>query len=201
MTGTLKGVRIAAWLTIFALIAVTGWSLWRGGVEPAVTSSGEAAVGGPFTLVDTESKPVDQTIFAGRPHAVFFGFTHCPDVCPTTLGEMSLMLQDLGADADKLTVAFVTVDPERDTPAAMRDYLSAFDARIVGLTGSEQQIADVTAKYRVYRAKVPGENGDYTMDHTAAVFLFGSDGGFRGTISYGEKKEDALAKLKRLVAE
>jgi protein SCO1/2 len=198
----MRAVRIVTWALVVALVAVTGWVIWRGNTAPqgTVISSGEAAIGGPFTLVNTGGETVTEQIFAGRPHAIFFGFTHCPDVCPTTLAEITVLLGKMGADGDKLDVAFITVDPERDTPAYLKEYLAAFSDRVIGLTGSEAQVADVVAKYRVYRRKVPGENGDYTMDHTAAMFLFGADGAFRGTISYGEAEADALAKLKRLVA-
>lgn len=196
----LRLIRIGTWVLVAVLLAATGWVVWRGQTQPATETAADAAIGGPFTLVGVDGQPVTETIFAGKPHAIFFGFTHCPDVCPTTLGEISVMLGDLGDEAKDLQVAFISVDPERDTPAFLKDYLSAFSDRIVGLTGSEAQVADVVAKYRVFRRKVPGENGDYTMDHTAAVFLFDRTGAFKGTISYGEPQQDAMAKLKRLVA-
>jgi protein SCO1/2 len=197
----LRWIRIATWALVAVLVAATGWVVWRGQTPPPESAAADAAaIGGPFTLVGVDGQPVTEAVFAGKPHAIFFGFTHCPDVCPTTLGEISLMLQDLGAEAKDLQVAFVSIDPERDTPAFLKDYLSAFSDRIIGLTGSEAQVTDMVEKYRVYRRKVPGENGDYTMDHTAAVFLFDRTGAFKGTISYGEPQQDAMAKLKRLVA-
>ena len=197
----LRIVRIATWSLVAALTLATGFVLWQGRdpATPTVTTTGEAAIGGPFTLVDTEGNRVDQSILAGRAHAIFFGFTHCPDVCPTTLSEMTVLLDELGPDAEKLDVYFVTVDPERDTAEHLANYLDSFSGRIRGLTGTEAEITDMVDKYRVYRRKVPTDDGDYTMDHTAAVFLFGPDGRFRGTLSYGEAQEDALAKLKRLV--
>lgn len=196
----MKIVRLATWALILVLLAATGWVIWSGQRAGETLDSGVPAIGGPFTLVNTAGETVTEKIFEGAPHAIFFGFTHCPDVCPTTLGEMTLMMQELGPDADKLKVAFVSVDPERDTPAFLKDYLSAFDARFIGLTGTDEQVADAVAKYRIYRRKVPTEGGDYTMDHTASVFLFDASGAFKGTISYGEPQADALAKLKRLVA-
>ena len=188
----MKIVRLATWGLILLLVTVTGWVIWSGQRASETLNAGAPAIGGPFTLVDTGGRTVDQTIFAGAPHAIFFGFT--------TLGEMTLLLQELGPDGDKLKIAFVTVDPERDDPALLKDYLTAFDPRIIGLTGSEAQVAEAVEAYRVYRRKVPTEGDDYTMDHTASVFLFDADGAFRGTIAYGEPQSDALAKLKRLVA-
>ncbi|WP_181704574.1 SCO family protein [Chthonobacter rhizosphaerae] len=200
----IKWVRIVTWALVACLVAATGWLVWAGrtGEGPAaVTTTGEAAVGGPFTLVDQDGKPVTEALVAGKPYAVFFGFTHCPDVCPTTLADMALALKEMGPEADDLKVLFITVDPERDTPDILKSYVASFSDRIVALTGTEAQIADVVEKYRVYRRKVPNEDGtDYAMDHTAAVYLMGPDGRFRGTISYGEPQADALAKLKRLVA-
>lgn len=201
----MNGLKIVRWITwglVVALLAVTGFVVWQGSGEDgkAVVGSGEAAIGGPFTLVDTNGATVTEKTYAGRPVAIFFGFTHCPDVCPTTLAELTALLQQLGPDAEKLAVLFVTVDPERDTPDSMKSYISSISDRIVGLTGSEAQIADVVEKYKVYRRKVPLDGGDYTMDHTAAVFLMGPDGRFRGTLSFGEAQADSLAKLKRLVS-
>lgn len=199
----IKWVRIATWALVVVLAGVTGWLVvmgQRGEGPAAVSSSGEAAVGGPFSLVNQDGEPVTEALVAGRPYAIFFGFTHCPDVCPTTLAELTVALEELGPAADDLAVLFVTVDPERDTPEALKSYIASFSDRVTGLTGTEAQIADVVSKYRVYRRKVPSESGnDYTMDHTAAVYLMGPDGRFRGTISYGEPQADALAKLRRLV--
>ncbi|WP_181701297.1 SCO family protein [Chthonobacter albigriseus] len=198
----LRVVRLLTWALVVVLAGVTGYIVWQGrqAGPQDVVGSGEAAVGGPFTLVDTNGRTITEKDLAGKPYAIFFGFTHCPDVCPTTLAELSVLMGEMGADAEKLNVVFVTVDPERDTPESLKSYLSSFSDKVIGLSGTEDQVADVVAKYRVYRRKVPTEGGDYTMDHTAAVFLMGADGRFRGTISYGEAQADALAKLQRLVA-
>ncbi len=194
-------IRLATWALVAALVVATGVVLWRAESPSEATVADKGAIGGPFSLVDQNGTRVTEATFAGRPHAVFFGYTHCPDVCPTTLGELSVILGEMGADADKLDVWFVTVDPERDTAAVLKDYLSAFGVKVRGLTGTEQEVEAMTTAYRVYRRKVPGKDpGEYAMDHTAAVYLFGADGGFRGTISYGEAEDAALAKLKRLVA-
>jgi protein SCO1/2 len=131
---------------------------------------------------------------------VFFGFTHCPDVCPTTLGEMTALIEALGPDADRLHWLFVSVDWERDTPEALAGYLEAFDARIVGLSGSEPQVAEAARSFRVYYRRVPLEGGGYTMDHSASVFLIDGAGRFAGTIDNKESEEVAVQKLGMLVA-
>lgn len=139
--------------------------------DRAVPPGAEAAIGGPFTLVDHQGTTVTQADFAGRPLLVFFGFTHCPHVCPSTLARLSTVLRELGPQADALTVAFITVDPERDTTARLAEYRAPFDARIRYLTGTPDQIADVARAYGVSYAKVALADGDYTMDHTAALYL------------------------------
>lgn len=153
----------------------------------------------PFQLIDQATKPVRESDILGRPSVLFFGFTYCPDVCPTTLASLNAMLGQMGPDADKLGVFLVTVDPERDTPDVLKQYLSAFDKRIRGLTGSPAQIALLTKALGVYAARVNLDGGGYTMDHTASVFLLDAQGRFRGTIAYGEEREVAIAKLKKLL--
>lgn len=157
-----------------------------------------AAVGGPFRLATDDGRPVTDADLLGRPTVIFFGFTFCPEVCPTTLAELSSALAALGPEADRLNVVFVSVDPERDTPEILRDYLSAFDPRIRGLTGTPEEIASAARAYAVFYRKVPLEGGDYTMDHTASMFLMDAEGRFVGTISFGEDPKVAFAKLKRL---
>lgn len=157
------------------------------------------AIGGPFTLVDAHNVMVTQRDFLGRPSAIFFGYTHCPDVCPTTLLDLTGLMKAMGPDADKLNVAFVTVDPSRDTQATLADYLSSFDPRIRGLTGTEAQIAAIAKAYHVYYKRVPDAGGGYSMDHTASVFLMNADGDFAGTLSFEEDPKTSLAKLERLV--
>jgi protein SCO1 len=130
------------------------------------TSIQAASIGGPFQLVDQNRAPFSDQDLKGKTFLVFFGFTHCPDVCPTTLFEMSEILRKLGSDADRTAVMFITVDPERDTPESLKDYLASFDPHIRGLTGDPAAVAAVAKAYRVYFKKVPLEGGDYTMDHT-----------------------------------
>jgi protein SCO1/2 len=157
-------------------------------------------IGGPFRLTTQTGSELSDTDLKGVPFAAFFGFTHCPEVCPTTLWEMSEALKTLGSDAEHLKVLFISVDPERDTPDELARYLGSFDPRIVGLTGSETDVAEVARAYRVYWRKVPTGDGDYTIDHMASVYLMDADGHFAGTISYGEEMSVRLEKLRRLIA-
>jgi protein SCO1 len=162
-----------------------------------VPSAGAAAIGGPFSLVDQNGRTVTDKDLRGHPFLVFFGFTHCPDVCPTSLFEISEVLSKLGPDAQKVSALFVTIDPERDTPAAMKDYLASFNPRLVGLTGDPAAIAAVAKEYRVYVKKVPLDHGDYTMDHTALVYLMDKEGRFVTPFNLKRTPEDAAADLRR----
>ncbi|WP_236571434.1 SCO family protein [Rhodovarius lipocyclicus] len=157
------------------------------------------AIGGPFSLTDHRGLAVTERDFRGRPMAVFFGFTYCPDVCPTTLTEMTGFIEALGPDADRIQWVFVSVDAERDTPQAMAAYLEAFDRRIIGLTGTEEQIASAARGFRVFYRRVPLEGGGYTMDHSASTFLLDAEGRFAGTLDYKESERVALEKLRMLV--
>jgi protein SCO1/2 len=159
--------------------------------------SAPAAIGGPFQLTDQSGQTVTEKSMQGHPTLIFFGFTHCPDVCPTTLFEISEVMRVMGKDADRLNAYYISVDPERDTAAAMKDYLSSFDPRMKGLTGNSEQIAKVLSTYRVYAKKVPLKDGDYTMDHTALIYLMDRDGKFVSPFNLNRKPEDAAADLKR----
>jgi protein SCO1/2 len=156
-----------------------------------------AAVGGPFKLIDQNGKAVSDQDLKGHPFLVFFGFTHCPDVCPTTLFDVSEILRALGPDADRTRALFITVDPERDTPAVMKDYLSSFDPHLSGLTGDPAAIATVAKAYRVYYKKVPLDGGEYTMDHTAIVYLMDKEGRFVSPFSLKRGTEAAAADMRR----
>ena len=199
----LKILRYGAWAAVAALAVASGVLVYQqtaSGPDSSALIDPIATIGGPFELVKGDGTPVTDKDLADRPKVMFFGFTFCPDVCPTTLAEVQGWIQKLGPDADKLHYAFVTVDPERDTPAVIRDYVAALDDRILALSGSREQVNAVTKAYRVYAKKVPLDDGDYTMDHSAAVFLMTKDNKFVGTIAYGEAEETAMAKLKRLIA-
>jgi protein SCO1 len=161
-------------------------------------SASKVPIGGPFRLTSHEGKAFTDEDLKGKPFAVFFGFTHCPEVCPTTLYDLTQDLEALGKDADKMRVAFITVDPAQDTPELMKTYLGSFDPRIVGLTGTEEEIAAVAKAYKVYYRKVPTESG-YTMDHTATILLMNSRGEFYGTSNFQESQEVRREKLRKLV--
>ena len=156
-----------------------------------------SAIGGSFKLVDQNGAQITEADVKGRPFLVFFGYTHCPDVCPTTLFDVSEILRALGKDADRAGALFITVDPERDTPAVMKDYLSSFDPHLRGATGDRAAVDAAEKAYRVYAKKVPGENGDYSMDHTALVYLMDKQGRFVAPFSLKRRPEDAAADLRR----
>jgi protein SCO1/2 len=156
-----------------------------------------SAVGGPFKLTDQNGKPITDADMKGHPFLVFFGFTHCPDICPTTLFDVSEVFRSLGSDAKDVRALFITVDPERDTPAVLKDYLSSFDPRIVGVTGDDASIKAAEKAYRVYAKKVPLDGGSYTMDHTAIVYLMNKDGHFVAPFSLKRRPEESAADLKR----
>jgi protein SCO1/2 len=192
-----RGSRIALLLAAFlaglvlffgAILLVTG----RAPISPAV-----AAVGGPFHLVDQNGKPVSDQDFKGHPFLVFFGFTHCPDICPTTLFEISEVMRKLGPDANRTGAVFITVDPERDTPDKIKDYLSNFDPHMRGLTGDQAAINAAVKAYRVYAKKVPLADGDYTMDHTAVVYLMDKDGHFVAPFNLKRTPEAAADDLRK----
>jgi protein SCO1 len=169
--------------------------LWvLGGLRHATAP---AAIGGPFQLTDQAGKLVTEKSMQGHPSLIFFGYTHCPDVCPTTLFEISEVMRVMGKDADGVNAYYISVDPERDTATAMKDYLSSFDPRMKGLTGSPEEIAKVLSEYRVYSKKVPLKDGDYVMDHTALVYLMDRNGKFVSPFSLNRKPEEAASDLKR----
>ncbi|MBL8575871.1 MAG: SCO family protein [Mesorhizobium sp.] len=158
------------------------------------------AYGAPFTLIDQKAQPITEAAFRGQPSAVFFGFTSCPEVCPTTLFEMDGWLKQLGDEGKDIRAYFVTVDPERDTAEIMDRYLGNVSDRITGITGEPDKVLAMAKSFGIFSRKVDLEGGDYTMDHTASVLLLDGSGDFFGTIAYEENSETALAKLKRLAA-
>ena len=162
------------------------------------TSKASAPYGAPFALVDQKGVPITEAAFRGQPTAVFFGFTHCPEVCPTTLFELDGLLKELGPQGDKLAVYFASIDPERDTPELLDSYITTVSTRIKGITGDPEKVAAMAKSFGIYWKKVPVDGGEYTMDHTASILLLDERGVFSGTIAYGEKHDFALAKLKRL---
>ena len=194
MNSTARPLVIA---TAFAASLIVGLLLvfWAmGGVSKVAQP---AAIGGPFQLTDQHGKAVTDKNLKGKPTLIFFGYTHCPDVCPTSLFEISEVLRAMGKDADKVNAVFISVDPERDTPATMKDYLSSFDPHLEGLSGDPEAIANVIKSYRVYAKKVPTKDGDYTMDHTALIYLMDRDGRFVSPFNLKRTPEEAAADLKR----
>lgn len=169
--------------------------LWLAGGFRGVTVA--ASIGGPFQLTDQSGQTVTEKDMKGKPTLIFFGFTHCPDICPTSLFEISEVLRAMGKDADRVNAWFVSVDPERDTAAAMKDYLSSFDPHLRGLTGDPASVAKVISSFRVYAKKVPTKDGDYTMDHTALIYLMDRDGNFIAPFNLKRKPEQAAEDLKR----
>jgi protein SCO1/2 len=156
-----------------------------------------AAIGGPFQMTDQTGRTVTEKSLQGRPTLIFFGFTHCPDICPTSLFEISEVLRAMGNEADRVNAYFVSVDPERDSTATMKDYLSSFDPHLKGLTGDPDEVAKMLSAFRVYARKVPLKDGDYTMDHTALVYLMGRDGKFVAPFNLKRTPAEAAADLKR----
>ena len=173
-------------LALLAALAFAGSALYF--VNPAHNGSGTgtALVGGPFTLIDQTGKKVTEKDFLGRYMLVFFGYTYCPDVCPTELQVMSAALDSLGSRADRIQPIFITIDPQRDTPEVMKQYVANFYPRLIGLTGSPEEIAAAAKAYRVYYSKVDGKSGatDYLMDHSSIVYLMDTNGRFLKHFTY-----------------
>jgi protein SCO1/2 len=184
-------------IAAFAVSLAIGLAVVLGVTGGLRSPNAPSSIGGPFSLVDQDGKVVTEQNLNGRPSLIFFGFTHCPDVCPTTLFEISEVLKALGKDADRVNAYFVSVDPERDTQQAIKDYLSSFDPHLRGLTGSPDNVDKIITAYRVYAKKVPLKDGDYTMDHTALVYLMDKNGRFASSFDLKKTPEESAADLKR----
>jgi protein SCO1/2 len=198
----MRTVRIVLWVLV-AIAAVTFAYLTFRPVpqqQPQGEAINLAGMGGPFTLTGSDGKPFSSSALSGKPHAIFFGFTHCPDVCPTTLARLVKLRNDLGAGDDSFQILFVTVDPERDGPSEVGRYAELFDSPVTGLTGSPAQIEQVKKQFGIFSRKVPDQSGGYSVDHTAVVLLFDGNGRFTGTVAPEESDSAALAKLKRITA-
>jgi protein SCO1 len=156
-----------------------------------------AAIGGPFSLTDQNGRTVTDRDLKGRPFLVFFGYTHCPDFCPTTMFEISEVLKTLGPDGDRTRALFITVDPERDTPAALKDYVSSFDPRVIALTGDAEAIAAVAKSYRAYYKRVPLKEGGYNMDHLVLVYLMDKNGRFVSRFNLNRPVKESAAELRK----
>ncbi len=197
----MKTVRVVLWAAVVVMAGVLGWLTYQ--VTQSKEQIAEAPFGVPFQLVDQNGQPITEQALRGKPTALFFGFTHCPEVCPTTLFELDGWMKTVDPDAKGLQAYFVTVDPERDTPEILSRYVSNVTDRVKGIAGDPAKIAEVVKGFRVYAKKIPLDeaqpDGDYTMDHTASVFLLDADGRFKGTIAYGENPDTAIKKLENLM--
>lgn len=194
---TIARLRLALWFVVG--LAVIGAILLVVQPRSAVVSETTlGTIGGPFTLTGSDGKPFPSSKLNGRPAAIFFGFTHCPDVCPTTLARLVKLRRQLGKGDEAMSIVFISVDPERDGPAEVGSYASLFNAPVIGLTGSPADIDRVKKQFGVYSAKVTQPGGDYSVDHSAAVFLMGRDGQFVSTLSPEEGDAVALDKLRRI---
>lgn len=199
-----RKIRLILWTLVafLAVALVSAYGILNGSKNTqtaGLSGPAQTAMGAPFSLLDHNGEPITQEAFAGRPTALFFGFTHCPEICPTTLYELAGWIEELGEDGKDLKAYFVTVDPARDTPQVMENYVTAFTDRITGITGDEGEIARLADAWGVYHKKIPLEGGDYTMDHTASVFLVQPDGQLKGTVAYGENSNTAVQKLRMLI--
>jgi len=194
-TSAVSRFRLILWtLVVVAAIGATALFVLRPPAQPV------GVTGTPFALETTSGESFTQDDLKGTPSLVFFGYTFCPDVCPTTMAESVEWRNELGLTPEQLRTIFVTVDPARDTKEVLADYLGAFDAPIIGLVGTPEQTEAAKASFGVLSEnQKPDEDGNYLVNHTASVFLIGKDGRFEGTIAYGEDKASAEAKIKRLV--
>ncbi len=183
-----NGAKLRIVATALALTMLIFVAFWSTGPRHA-----DSLIGGPFALQSTDGGVVTDADMKGKPYLVFFGYTHCPDICPTTLAALTDVLKKLG---DKpIRLLFITIDPERDTPAVLKDYLASFDPRITGLTGAPAAVDAAEKSFRVYAKKVPLANGDYTMDHSAIVYLMDADGSFIAAIDATRKADDVAKEL------
>jgi protein SCO1/2 len=191
-------------IAVLLLLAVGGGAALQLAVTNAdrtsENASGQARIGGAFELMDRNGRPFTQKELLGRPFALYFGYTRCPDVCPTTLMRLATWRRSLGAEGEKLQIVFVSVDPDIDTPASVGAYADLFRASIVGLAGTPEQIARIADAYRVIYAKVPQPSGGYNVDHSTYVYLMDSSGRFSDVISPLDSEAEAAAKLRRLVS-
>jgi protein SCO1/2 len=200
-------LRLIRWtaFAVMAVLMIASGVIWlRGdmaGVSQAVAGlPGGIEVGGPFTLADAQGKTVTDAAFRGRWMLVYFGYSFCPDICPTELQTMVSSLDPLGTLSEKVSPVFITVDPERDTGQALADYTRLFDARLVGLTGTADQIAKVAREYRVYYAKVtPKDSSSYVMDHSSFIYLMGPDGKLAALFKQGTTGQDIADALRKRI--
>jgi protein SCO1/2 len=190
---------VAAAILILGAGAMLGL-MFRDGPKGAAGTALASAIGGPFRLVDQDGKPFTDANLKGKWHLVFFGYTHCPDTCPTTLNEISLALDKLGKKRDEVGVVFISVDPERDTPQVMKSYIQSFDAPIAGLTGTADEVKQAASVYRVYYAKHKLPDGGYDMDHSAVIYVMDPQGRFTATFTPDTQADAMATRLEKLLS-
>jgi len=200
---SMKTVRIVLVVLAIIMLGLFIW-LWQA-AKIQQTALSDGPFGAPFTLTAQDGEPITERAFRdGKPTALFFGYTHCPDFCPTTVSELTGWMKAVDPDKTRLQAYFVTVDPERDTPALLNTYLSNATDRITGISGDPAKVEAMAKSFKIYFKKVPADpakpDDDYSMDHTASVFLLDKQGRFTGTIAYGENPDVAVQKLKNLIA-
>jgi protein SCO1/2 len=185
------------------LVLAAGGALWLGVRDNPRGAAGTllaSAIGGPFQLVDQNGKPFSDGNLKGKWHLVFFGYTHCPDTCPTALNDLALALDRLGERRAEVAIVYISVDPERDTPDVLKSYVASFDAPIIALTGSSEQVAQAARAYRVYYAKHARADGDYDMDHSAVIYLMDPQGRFTATFTPDSTPEAIASRLGKLLS-
>ena len=192
-----RTILLALLVGALALGAGVALRLAMDGRSPAVVGT---PLGAPFALVDQNGETITEAAFEGRPSLLFFGFAHCPEICPTTVYDMETWFRELGLTAGDLGAFFVTIDPERDTPAFLRDYLEPQTDHVIGISGEPEAVWDMARSWRVYWQKRPLGDGDYTMDHYASVFVLDAEGRVVDLIAYGEDPESALAKIRAVTS-
>lgn len=199
----LQTFRLITWVAVAVLGTLL---LVSGGIIPSgqsgtiqIVETSTPSIGKPFELTSHTGEVVNNATLAGKPYLAFFGFTHCPDICPTTLFELTDLMKELGPTADRLNVTFITVDPERDTQEMLKLYMASFDSRIKALRGSPEQTETAVKAFAAYAKRVSTDDGGYTMDHTAGVYLMNADGSFKGTLDMHEPRDVRLQKIRNLV--
>ncbi|RXZ64185.1 SCO family protein [Pelagerythrobacter rhizovicinus] len=196
----LKALRAILWALVLLAAGAGLYALLNRSEQPPEAAPYGDAVGGPFALTAPDGSTVTERTLAGKPFALFFGFTRCPDVCPTTLARLAQLRERMGEQGDGFEIVFVSVDPESDTPEDIGRYVALFDTPILGLTGTKEQIDAIVGAYHAFYEKVPTEGGGYTVDHTASVFLMDREGKLQSIIDHHESAETSLDKLERLVS-
>lgn len=197
----LRTLRLALWAVVALVVGIGLVAMLAPDRRPPASDQAAYAdlIGGPFSLTAPDGSRVTDQTLKGTPFAIFFGFTRCPDVCPTTLSRLAQLRKQLGPDSDRFRIVFVSVDPGYDSPEDIGRYVALFGTPILGLTGTDKEVGAAVKAYRAFYQKVPTTSGDYTIDHTASVYLMDASGKLQSIIAYDETNPSALAKLKRLV--